>query len=327
MYPLNILITNNCNQNCSFCFAAEEMGNKSIKKEMSLANFKTTLEKIKKNPEVKVIKLLGGEPTLHSHFKEIIDLSLKDFSHVQVFTNGIFSDDLAKFLITKTPKVAFTFNVMTPGFLLNPKIRLLVSQRIRELAKKTRATLSLTFDMNSDLNLVFKAIGPETLAKVHRFRLGFANPIAGERNFYQFSDFPKMGKQLMFIVSEVRKHNPKAVISLNCGFARCMFTDDQYKFLRKEVKILGFGCFGKEASYDLQTDMTAFHCFPLSTKDKVSTFHRSNSQVNKELLQKRFAYWGKIRQEVCLKCPFYGIGKDKCPGPCIAFLMNQAKNN
>ena len=40
MLPLNILITNFCNQNCPFCFASSEMNNKLIKKEMSLDDFK-----------------------------------------------------------------------------------------------------------------------------------------------------------------------------------------------------------------------------------------------------------------------------------------------
>ena len=322
MFPPNILITNFCNQNCSFCFASTEMNNKLIKKEMSLDDFKKTLLKMKKNPKIKVVKLLGGEPTLHSKFKEIINLSLKYFPYIQIFTNGIFSDDLANFLIAKTPNVAFTFNVTTPSFLLNPKIRSLVSSRIKKLAKKTKITLSLTFDMNSDMKLVFKAIGGETLSLVHQFRLGFANPIAGEKNFYRFSDFPKMGHQLINVVSTIRKNNPKSKISLNCGFTRCMFNENQFKYIKKEVEIPGFGCFGKESSFDLQTDMTAFHCFPLSTVDKIDTRHKSFSSVNNQLLKKRFSYWAKIRQQVCLKCPFYGFGEGKCPGPCLAFLMN-----
>jgi MoaA/NifB/PqqE/SkfB family radical SAM enzyme len=299
------------------------MNNKLIKKEMSLDDFKKTLLKMKKNPKIKVIKLLGGEPTLHSKFKEITNLSLKYFPYVQIFTNGIFSDDLANFLISKTPNVAFTFNVTTPGFLLNPKIRSLVSLRIKGLAKKTIITLSLTFDMNSDINLFFKAIGEETLSLVHQFRLGFANPIAGEKNLYQFTDFPKMGQQLVNIVSIIRKNNPKGKISLNCGFTRCMFNENQFEYIKKEVEIPGFGCFGKESSFDLQTDLTAFHCFPLSPIDKIDTRHKSFSSANNQLLKKRFSYWAKIRQQVCLKCPFYGFGGGKCPGPCLGFLKNK----
>lgn len=321
MFPPNILITNFCNQNCSFCFANKEMNDKSIKKEISINDFKGIISKLKKDPTIKVIKIMGGEPTLHSKFKEIINLALKHFSYIQIFTNGIISEDLTNFLIEKTPKVRFTFNIMTPGFLFNPKIRYIISQRLYQLVKLTRITLSFTFDMNTDMEIIFKALDDQILSSVHHFRLGFANPIARQKKFYRFSDFPKMGKQLFYVVSKIRRYNKNAAISLNCGFTRCMFSRSEFNYLKKEINISGFGCFGKDSSFDIQTNMSAFHCFPLSTMDKISTRKRSFKNVNRYLLYKRFFYWSKIKRNVCLKCPFYGFGKNKCPGPCLGFLI------
>lgn len=327
MYPVNILLTNFCNQNCSFCFAAQEMANKRIDREMKLADFKKAVLKIKKQQNLSV-KLLGGEPTLHSQFKQIITYAHRHLDHIQIFTNGIIGQGLIDFLLTKTPKVAFTFNVMTPGFLLKPNLRQLITRNIHQLAQKTQITLSFTFDMNTNMQQVMQTIGPETLAVIHGFRLGFANPTKGETNYYQFSHFPKMGSQLEKIILAIRKHNQNSEISLNCGFTRCMFTNQQYALFKKEVVSRGFGCFGKESAFDLQTDMTAFHCFPLSSLDKINSLHRSFNSVENTLLKQRFKYWSKIRQEVCVKCPFYGFGKEQCPGPCLAFLMNNqtAKN-
>lgn len=322
MLPPNILITNFCNQNCPFCFARAEMSNKLIRKEMSLEDFKKTLLKIKKNPEIQVVKLLGGEPTLHSRFKEIIELSLKYFPQVQIFTNGIYSDELTQFLIKKSPRIGFTFNVSTPGFLINHQVRTLVLKRISQLIDHSLITLSLTFDMNTDIKPVFNFLNSDLLKKIHRFRLGFSNPVVGEKNYYQFSDFPKMGKQVVYIITKVRKNNKKAKIELNCGFTRCMFTNEEFKLIKKETNFYGFSCFGKTASFDLQTDLTAFHCFPLSTQDKINTKKKSFKNVNKKLLTKRLEYWKKIRQNICVKCPFYGFSNDKCPGPCLGFLFN-----
>lgn len=322
MYPVNILLTNFCNQNCSFCFAREEMSNKRINKEMRLADFKKAVLKIKKQHKNLSVKLLGGEPTLHSKFKQIISYADNHLEAIQIFTNGVISQALVDFLLSKTPKVAFTFNVMTPGFLFKPNLRELIKNNIHQFAKKTQITLSFTFDMNTNMEQVMQAIGPETLAVIHGFRLGFANPVKGEKNYYQFSHFPKMGSQLEKLILAIRQHNPKAQISLNCGFTRCMFNDQQYALFKKEVVNSGFGCFGKESAFDLQTDMTAFHCFPLANLDKINSQHRSFDSVENSLLKQRFKYWSKIRQEVCVKCPFYGFGKEQCPGPCLAFLMN-----
>lgn len=322
MLPPNILITNFCNQNCPFCFARAEMSNKLVKKEMSLKDFKNVLLKMKKNPEIKTVKLLGGEPTLHSRFEEIINLSLKYFPFVQIFTNGIFSDRLTRFLIEKSPRIGFTFNVFTPGFIGNHKIRMLVLKRINQIINYAPITLSLTFDMNTDLKTFFNLIESDLLKKIHSFRLGFSNPVAGEKNFYQFSDFPKTGKQVAYLILKIRELNKKAAIELNCGFTRCMFTNEEFKLIKKETNFYGFSCFGKTASFDLQTDLTAFHCFPLSTQHKIDTKNKSFKNVDKRLIQKRLEYWKKIRQNVCVKCPFYGFGKDKCPGPCLGFLIN-----
>lgn len=321
MHTPNILITNYCNQKCPFCFASKEMEGKQAKKEMSVTDFKTVLRKLKKEKAVKTIKLLGGEPTLHTHFKEFINLAVKDFSHIQIFTNGVFSDEIAEFLEVHAPHIALTVNIMTPGFLLNPKIRAFVSQRIRVLSQKIRITLSLTFDMHTDMDAVFQALGPESLKLVHRFRLGFSNPVAGGRNFYEFSDFPLMGTQLVSVATRIRENNTKAGIILNCGLTRCMFTQTQFEILQESVELAGFGCFGKK-SFDLQTDLTAFGCFPLSNIEKSTTRRRTFNRMQNEFLEKRFESWNKTRFEKCSTCPFYGIGKDKCPGPCLAFLSN-----
>lgn len=323
MLPPNILITNFCNQNCPFCFARAEMGNKLIRKEMSLKDFKNTLLKMKKNPGLKTVKLLGGEPTLHSRFEEIINLSLKYFPYVQIFTNGVFSDKLVKFLIKKSSRIGFTFNISTPGFILQPKIRALVLKRINQIINHSTITLSLTFDMNTNLKTLFNLLGSDLLKNIHYFRLGFSNPVAGEKNFYQFSDFPKMGKKIIYIILKIRKVNKKAGINLNCGFTRCMFTNEEFKLIKKETNFYGFSCFGKTASFDLQTDLTAFHCFPLSTQDKINTQNKSFINVNKRLIKKRLEYWKKIRQNICIKCPFYGFGEEQCPGPCLGFLINK----
>lgn len=321
MLPPNILITNFCNQSCSFCFARKEMKNQNIKKEMDLKDFIKIIKKLKKNKEIKVIKLLGGEPTLHSKFKEIINLSLDYFPHIQIFTNGIFSNTLLNFLKQKGKKISYTFNLSTPGFILNKKINSLVTKRILQLSKVSKITLSFTFDPNTNLQIFFKTINKEIFKKISSFRLGISNPIAKEKNFYKFKDFPKIGKKLIGIIKWIRSKNKKVEISLNCGFTRCMFNSEEFKLIKKECVFLGFSCFGKSASFDLQTDLSAFHCFSLSTIDKINTNNQSFNQLNKFFLKKRFLYWAEISQKICLKCPFYGFEKEKCPCPCLGFVI------
>lgn len=322
MYSPNILITNYCNQSCSFCFANKEMQNEQQKKNISIEGFKKILGKIKKTT-TSTIKLLGGEPTLHPELETILRLSLKSFKDVQIFTNGIFSEERANKIEQYFPRLKITFNSMTPGFLLNHKIRKTVIDRVSNWSKKTKVTLSLTIDPLTNMNFLFNLIPPSALENVYGYRVGFSNPTAGDKNYYVFNDFPKMGKKLYDLVQIIKTHSPKAIISLNCGFTRCMFTNEEFKYLSKHIRILGWGCFGKASSMDISTELDAFHCFPLSTKDRHLTNATTLQKIDGHLLLKRYEYWKKIYLQVCQTCPFYGHTSDKCPGPCIAFMMNR----
>ena len=188
MYSPNILITNFCNQNCSFCFAAEEMGNKIIKKEMSLEDFKTTLLKMKKNPKIKVIKLLGGEPTLHSKFKEIIKLSLKEFKHIELFTNGFFSKKIHLLIKKNLFQIKCIFNISTPGFQNNEKLRNIIVNRIKEFGAVNKVTLSITINPNIPIGLD-TIVMEDVLRYVGIIRISISNFNFSENPNYSFADF------------------------------------------------------------------------------------------------------------------------------------------
>jgi len=91
----NILITNYCNQGCSFCFANELM-TKGRVKEMSLKNYIKLLGYLGKN-KIKRVYLMGGEPTLHSNFKELFKATIEKGFELEIFTNAIFNTDIENF--------------------------------------------------------------------------------------------------------------------------------------------------------------------------------------------------------------------------------------
>jgi len=319
--PPNILITNYCNQNCSFCFAREEMNDKDQNRNISITDFKTILKKIK-NSGAQTIKLLGGEPTLHPRLVTLLKLSLQSFPSVQIFTNGIYSEKTSQMMAQFFPQIKITFNSMTPAFLLKPEMRKIVTQRIQEYAPKTQVTLSLTIDPFTKLDQFFKLIPDDVLQNVYNYRIGMSNPTAKDRNYYLFSDFPKIGKKLCGLVQLIKNKSPKATTSLNCGFARCMFTNEEFNYIKKNIFILGWSCFGKASSMDITTGMEAFHCFPLSPIHRLSIKNTPLKKTDGKFLLKRYEYWKKIQLNKCKNCPFYGYGEGKCPGPCVAFRMN-----
>lgn len=104
-------ITNHCNKNCSFCST-----NSLEPCEMSLDNFEHVLKEIK--PFTKYIYLhVKGEPLIHKHFKEIIDLCFKYSIYVNITTNGSF---LSKYKDTLKNNIVKQINISLQSY--NSKI-------------------------------------------------------------------------------------------------------------------------------------------------------------------------------------------------------------
>ena len=326
IHPANILITNYCNQNCTFCFASREMNSPVLMKEMDEARYNKILQKLSKTGDNRAIKLLGGESTLHSKLFDLIDEALIKGRFVQIFTNGIIGKNKIERLSLYGNKVRYTFNVTTPGFLSNKAIHAEVIKNILILGKKSRVTLSMTIDPYFNHELFFKTT-QSILSRVHNIRIGLANPIAGEKNQYTFSDFPKMGGILKKFINTARNNGFEGTFTPNCGFTRCMFTDKQYDYFKSQTIISGWGCFGKTSTMDIAVDMSAFHCFPLSDHKRVDLSKISYKAARIQMMKERLVLWSKYKKDICLKCPFYGYGGLKCPGPCLAFCMNSIKKN
>ena len=90
----NIAIVNYCNLKCPYCFAEDMIQEDNAF--MSLENYNKLLDFILKSPTDRV-GILGGEPTLHPQFKEILQITndkCQDRKAV-LFSNGI---ELEKFL-------------------------------------------------------------------------------------------------------------------------------------------------------------------------------------------------------------------------------------
>jgi sulfatase maturation enzyme AslB (radical SAM superfamily) len=66
----NIAINNYCNLKCDYCFADNMI--KEANKTMSLDNYIKVLKYLTEQNYEQRIGIIGGEPTLHPQFKEIL---------------------------------------------------------------------------------------------------------------------------------------------------------------------------------------------------------------------------------------------------------------
>lgn len=71
----NIMLNDYCNLDCSYCFTKSAYCNNI--NNITINNFKLALDFILKDNE-ELIGLIGGEPTLHSNFEEIVQLAVNE---------------------------------------------------------------------------------------------------------------------------------------------------------------------------------------------------------------------------------------------------------
>jgi len=298
------------------------MTNKKITKEMSIEDLKILIKKLK---NTKVVKLLGGEPTLHSNFKKVVDLLLKEHFQIRLFTNGVFSKNIRDFLVSKGSQIAFTFNIMTPGFSKNAALRKIITNNVLQLSRSASVALSLIVGPNSDINSIIKLVDQNVLDKISAIRVGVSNPIPGTTNTYSHEEFPKIGKKTCALIKYFKNKNSKIKFSFDCGFTQCMFTKKEHRFLISN-KIRGFtsGCIFGDALvfFDIQTDLKTFPCYALF-EQKQSDLHKESLRATKE---KIFLYQYFLQNIYVLKkcrlCRFHQSKTNHCFGPCMAFRKN-----
>lgn len=107
---LNVIINNACTLKCPYCFAKDLT--ESEYKNITLQDFNSILTFMINN-EMKDIKILGGEPTIHPKFLEIVEMSLiKLAGKVTIFSNCAFSNKTLVDILRLTEKYPNRINIL-----------------------------------------------------------------------------------------------------------------------------------------------------------------------------------------------------------------------
>lgn len=110
----NIAIVNYCNLKCKYCFADDMICEES--QSISLEDYRTILSFLARTPKNHV-GIIGGEPTLHPRFKDILKETNKYCREVNtsatLFTNGIELDEYLPFI---GERIGILINCNTPEY-------------------------------------------------------------------------------------------------------------------------------------------------------------------------------------------------------------------
>ena len=220
----NLLITDRCNRRCSFCFAQSRVGRKERGKQssnMSRENIRKVM-KFQLSSGDPQLRLLGGEPTLHPEFIEIVEEALGEGFHIHIFTNGIMKKEIADFLSEIfDEKISILCNVSPQAADSKRKIERR-SYALRQLGKVVQVGITLT-SPQFDYQYLLGYIKKYKLKK--RIRIGIAQPIVGQDNeFLKPAEYREAGKAIVNMAKECIKED--IMIGFDCGLTLCMFNEE-----------------------------------------------------------------------------------------------------
>ena len=224
---MNFNLTTLCNNHCYYCFQSETI----IKKEeMLFEDFKNILFKnkifLKENKQL--ITLLGGEPTLYSHFLELINF-LKENSNfnteILLITNCLGSNQIFKELNTNN----YFFNYLINTSYDDNKENIFFNN-LSLLTDYEKICLSITLTSNTILNKKYinrlKTIFLN-FPNIKRLRIGLymPNPIEQDISIYNYDN------DLLYLF-EILKDTSLETISFDCTVNFCQIS---YNFFYKYI--------------------------------------------------------------------------------------------
>jgi hypothetical protein len=323
---MNLIVTDVCNRNCPYCFAESKLNRSQSKKKLlnkdrfiSIKNYLVYLNFLKKSRDTQ-LKLLGGEPTQHPRFIEMVTMALEQDFDLVIFTNGLWGSEVLNFFRKGIhPKVRFVFNINEPA--VRTKNETALQKKSLEIVGKQAKCGFNIFRKDFDLLFLGDIIEKYSLEKT--IRLGLACPIANTGNEYiPNEDLKTTGTRLAAQLRQLEKRD--IVGAFDCGFPLCMFSENELGSIILTTDGIKSLC---NPIIDVGMDLMAWPCFPLSNILNVSILEYETVDELKSFYGKKLKYFRQFgSQEDCLDCKYRK--RAQCSGGCLSRgLVEWVKND
>jgi organic radical activating enzyme len=257
-----VMLTTTCQNSCAWCFARSKMEHYRSQgvEEMSWQDFLTVVEYYERSG-YRQMNLLGGEPTLHSQFIDMLTyLASRGFSTL-VVTNGIIPAPLVDILAQeKFQNVQYAVN-STSYFDHGPDTRQTIDRFLRAMPHAT--SLSYTI---AQRDVRQNSLHPilDRLFLIMRFGLRqhlqfqIAVPSHGNSDFVPFDQYGAVVELLQTWTAVIRKNRVSVGLDCHCMPACRIPPDAQLPFPLKS------SC--TDFMVDIGPNLEVWPCFPLSAE-------------------------------------------------------------
>jgi len=309
----NLLITSKCNRKCSFCFARQRLTSDTENSNISRENIRKVMA-FNKASGTDQLRLLGGEPSVHPEFLEIVDEAISEKVHVHVFTNGMFPAHITEHLAGLPDEaISFLCNI-SPQARDSEKQVKNRDYALKQLGPKMTLGITLT-SPDFEYDYLIDIIKKYNLRK--HIRVGIAQPIVGQENEYLHPDsYKDIGGSIIKMATACVAND--ILIGFDCGMTLCMFSEEELGQLQTRTEGFKSLC---TPILDIGLDLSIWSCFPLS--DILNT-HLDQFNTRAEIncfYEKTLAPYRNLGCKMeCLRCDFKRRGQ--CFGGCLAHSIN-----
>ncbi len=316
----NIMLTNQCNLRCSYCFASDIIS--TPPNHIDLETYIEILDFIIKDNPNRGVGLIGGEPLLHPMFEQIIELTERrvDLSNVTLFTNGLNLEKYLEIIKDKPLNILINYSAVIK---MESTIKDHLFTNIVKLNDfYKRVTIGLTIEETDDDYMeVFDYIKKY---KLKYLRLSCAVPNNIESQRYDIIPYYYAIKEKMLdIVVKALELGVMPVYDCN-QLPICLVTNNERNKLKKmfgDKKLTNVLSINSSCTpvIDIMQDKTAIRCFGCSSMERVNmTDFKTIIELHdyfKTKIDNRLKY--DYSSDLCSSCNHFE--KEICSGGCFSF--------
>jgi hypothetical protein len=315
----NLAISAVCDQACAYCFTVDHLGQGNRAPAgpafISPAAFDERLAFLARSG-IREARLLGGEPTLHPHFPDLVQRARSAGLKVHVFTNGLLPQPALACLEALAPQdctvmVNVTRSAAPGGDATQAQQR----HTLRRLGRRALPGFNI-YRPDFQLDFLLPLIADTGCQTV--IRLGMAQPCLSGANEYIHPN------QYRAVAVRIVRFAPIAAragvaLDFDCGFVRCAFSDEDLDVLRAAGTRWGWRC---SPILDIDLQGRAIHCYPLARLASLPL----TAQADAAALWSAFEACARPYRQAgvfpeCSTCPLKASGE--CPGGCLAAAIRR----
>ncbi|MCX7661802.1 MAG: radical SAM protein, partial [Candidatus Omnitrophica bacterium] len=300
---LRVCITYRCNASCKVCYSRGL--NQEFPYDMSLEDFNYMVNWAKKLSWTKFM-FLGGEPTIHPHFKDFLEICYNKEIGITLSTNGLFTDNILKAIRPSYVTICLDYlegQIQNPNYkkiffrnleyLKKRKVFIVLSGLIDGVSERWKETIEIAKNFNLHIKWSLRLPG---YGNNHLHTEEFFKPEAFGRQLLQILELSKEKQVFSFVYRPV---------------LLCMFTPEQLKELTKLNKYLFFTrcVLGFRGDYTLaltvNPDLSIYPCNNFYLKGPSIRNFKDRASINRYLKEVVDPVLMSPSSEKCKDCAFF----------------------